>query len=138
MGIGLIFKVFVTTRLQPPLVTVYLIITVPESIPLTLPVASTVAIKGFEDDHTPFNVLLDNFIVEATQTSLGPSITSTTGKGSTVMLILAVPVPQLFVADAVIVFNPAVEKKIFPGIFADELDGLPSGKFQLYVVSASV
>ena len=85
---------------QPvPLVTVKVIVAEPAETPYTTPVAGlTVATPVALLLHAPvppLNVLFDKPVVEPTQTDVVPVIVPATGNGLTVILIVAVSVPQL-------------------------------------------
>ena len=58
----------------PAFETVYLIVTVPAAIPVTTPVALTVAVAGVKLLHTPPVVASVNVVVFPTQTVLVPPI----------------------------------------------------------------
>ena len=70
-------------------VTVYVIVVVPEATPVTTPVlASTVATPVLLDVHTPPVVALLNAVVDPTHTSVVPLIAATTGIGLTVTVVV--------------------------------------------------
>ena len=100
---GTLFIVMVSVSVQP-LRPVKVTITVPAEIPVTTPTLFTVANNGFEDTHgftAAAAIVLDNGVVEPTQTFSVPEIT---GNALTVIIFVSV---QPFKAVKVIVAVPA-------------------------------
>jgi hypothetical protein len=108
-GNGLTVTVAAWEVAQPLLlVTVYVIVTVPADMPVTLPVLSTVAIAVLLLAHTPDGVVLDKVVAAPTQIEFAPVMTSTTGTAFTVIVVACEAVqPSPFVTVYVIVTVPA-------------------------------
>lgn len=96
-GSGSIVTFAVAKLLQPPLVTVYLMVAVPAESPVTTPDALTLAMAGVVVLHTPPGVASDNVVVPLTQATIVPVIGATVGVGFIVKTdgvraeVLAVP-----------------------------------------------
>ena len=78
------------------IVTVYEIITLPSAMPVTKPLISTAAVKGSDDNHSPFGVEFNKETDEFTQIVASlvygswPKISATIGKGSTVICMVSI------------------------------------------------
>ncbi len=76
------------------MLTVYVIVTVPASLPNTWPEVLTLAIVGALLFHTPPLMSLTRFIVAFTHTAFGPLIVAAEGSGFTIISADALAVPQ--------------------------------------------
>jgi len=76
-------------------VAVYDIVAVPAVMPVTVPVAFTVAVSGLRLLHVPPATPLVNTIDEAAQTEDEPDITPTEGRGLTVIWSVVTASPQV-------------------------------------------
>ena len=67
-----------------------MIVVLPAEIPVTTPLASTVAIEPFDEVQTPFDVALTSCVVEPAHTSAVPVTAATIGVALTVTAVLTV------------------------------------------------
>jgi hypothetical protein len=72
----------------------YLMVSTPAEIPVTTPVAETVAREGVEDNHVPPETVSVNVVAEPMQTADAPEIVPGFGKALTVTLRSAIAVPH--------------------------------------------
>jgi hypothetical protein len=73
---------------QPPAVTVYVIVDVPELTPVTTPVDELInATAVLLEVQTPLPVVLDNVVVDPIHTEVVPVIDATTGNAVTVTAV---------------------------------------------------
>jgi hypothetical protein len=80
-------------------VTVYVIVAVPVALPLTTPAAVTEATAAFELAHVPPVTVLLNVVVPARQTVVAPESVPAVVAAFTVIVLVAVPVPQALVFE---------------------------------------
>ena len=89
VGNGLTETTVKTSVTQPkPLVTVYVIVVVPEETPVTTPLVFTVPIVGTLLLHTPPVVALARVIVPPMHTLFAPVIAATVGSGLTITVVV--------------------------------------------------
>ena len=87
-GSGLTVITELTLVLHPLVVTVYVIVLVPDVTPVTTPLALTVATAVLLDVHTPKAVALVNVVVDPAHTVAEPVIDATTGKAMIVTVVV--------------------------------------------------
>jgi hypothetical protein len=76
------------------LVTVYAIVAIPATTPVTTPEVETLATEALADDHTPPVVALSSVVFAPTQTFVAPVSAAIVGKALTVTTVEAAVAEQ--------------------------------------------